>query len=371
MSLFEGTAAPNVTTTDTTAVSAPQYLTDYLTQLAQTGQSALSVPGSEQVAALPQNLQDVYANAGTNLSSYQPAMTAAQGALTTAAGGVTPEGISKFYNPYQQQVVDEAARQSGLNVQRNVLPALRGAFAGTGGFGSKRYATAAGQTLGDIEQNLLGEQNKLRSAGYQSSIDSALKELGLDIQAGQGLTNLGSAEASAATSSAKTLADLGTQQLAYEQSKIDAPLTRAQNVAKLLQGYNFPTTTTKTYTGPASSYSPSALQQIAGLGTLLGSGFSSDAGWGNKLTGTLSGWLNKLSNPTANPTDTSGVTEVANTATEGQEGYGWRNFSDGTSIDPYGNYYYQGQQVYTNPANINSPGGSGWGTDLGTDEVID
>ena len=27
-------------------------------------------------------------------------------------------------------------------------------------------------------------------------------------------------------------------------------------------------------------------------------------------------------------------------------GNGWRYFSDGTAIDPYGTYYYQGQMVY-------------------------
>lgn len=30
---------------------------------------------------------------------------------------------------------------------------------------------------------------------------------------------------------------------------------------------------------------------------------------------------------------------------------GWRYFSDGTTIDPAGNYYANGQLVWTNPAN--------------------
>lgn len=28
---------------------------------------------------------------------------------------------------------------------------------------------------------------------------------------------------------------------------------------------------------------------------------------------------------------------------------GWRYFTDGTAIDPYGNYYKAGQMIYTNP----------------------
>jgi hypothetical protein len=41
MGLFQGEAPPNVQTTRETAAVAPQYLTDYLTQLAQQGQQAL------------------------------------------------------------------------------------------------------------------------------------------------------------------------------------------------------------------------------------------------------------------------------------------------------------------------------------------
>jgi hypothetical protein len=43
--LFEGSAPPDITTTTTKQQSAPQYLTDYLTNLAQVGQSQLGTPG--------------------------------------------------------------------------------------------------------------------------------------------------------------------------------------------------------------------------------------------------------------------------------------------------------------------------------------
>ena len=42
-SLFQGEAPPNVQTTRETAAVAPQYLTDYLTQLATQGQQTLGV----------------------------------------------------------------------------------------------------------------------------------------------------------------------------------------------------------------------------------------------------------------------------------------------------------------------------------------
>lgn len=41
------------------------------------------------------------------------------------------------------------------------------------------------------------------------------------------------------------------------------------------------------------------------------------------------------------------VTEIANSALPGEPGYGWRYFSDGTVIDPAGNYYSNGVLVYS------------------------
>ena len=284
MGLFDAQTPTPVTLTGTNTATAPQYLTDYLTQLAQTGQSQLGQTGSQLIAGLPQNLQDLYSGAQGTLNRYQTPMDQSLAALQSGAKGVSGADISQFYDPYQQDVVNEMARQSGQNVQRNLMPALKSAFAGSGGFGSQRYANATGQALSDVEANLLGQQSKYRSEGYKSALDAALKDRGYDIQAGQGLYGLGQAESQAAQSSLKTLGDIGTQELGYEQSKIEAPLTRAQNVAQIMRGYTYPTTQTESKQQLPSAYPPSALQQISGLGALLGSGFNSSSGWGNQLT---------------------------------------------------------------------------------------
>jgi hypothetical protein len=282
MSLFQGIAPPNVETSRTTSTTAPQYLTDYLTQLAQTGQQQLNT-GAPLIAGLPQNLQDLYSGAQSTLNRYQDPMNQSLQALQSASQGVSAGDISKFYDPYQQSVIDEMTRQSDVNVQRNLLPQLKSAFAGSGGFGSQRYAGATGQALTDVQRDLFGQQAALRSQGYKSALDAALKDRGYDIQAGQGLYGLGQAESQAANTSLKTLGDIGTQQLGYEQSKIEAPLTRAQNVAQIMRGYTYPTTATEKSLGPASSYGPSPLSQIAGLGTLVGSAFGNKDALGNKF----------------------------------------------------------------------------------------
>ena len=281
MSLFDAPAPKPVTLSGTTSTAAPQYLTDYLTQLAQTGQQQLQ-PGGQMVAGLPQNLQDLYSGAQGTLNRYQAPMDQSLTTLQGASQGVTGEDISRFNDPYQQQVIDEMARQSSQNVQRNLLPQLKSAFVGQGALGSQRYAGATGQALSDVQRDLLGAQAKFSSEGYKSALDAALKDRGYDIQAGQSLYGLGQAEAQAGSTSMKALGDIGTQELGYEQSKIEAPLTRAQNVAQIMRGYTYPTTVSESKQALPGSYAPSALQQIAGLGSLVGA--ASKGGLGRDIS---------------------------------------------------------------------------------------
>jgi hypothetical protein len=284
MSLFDAPAPNKVELKGSTAQTAPQYLTDYLSSLAQTGQDQL---GTASIAGLPQNLQDLYGGAQGTLNRYQAPMDQSLQTLQGAAQGVSAGDISQFYNPYEQDVVNEMGRQSALNVQQSMLPALRAAFAGQGAFGSQRFANATGQAMGNVQSDLFGNQAKLRSEGYKSALEAALRDRGYDIQAGQALGTLGQQESGAATTGLKALGDIGTQELGYEQSKIEAPLTRAQNVAQILRGYQFPMSTAETKETLPGAFAPSPLQQIAGLGTLVGSAFGNKDAAGNKLIDTF------------------------------------------------------------------------------------
>ena len=289
MSLFEGSAPPMVDTTRTTTATAPQYLTDYLTKLATEGSQQLGLAGEQLIAPQGELATAAYEAAPAALTRYTSPLDAALTAGQAGGAGVTAEDINAFFNPYRTGVVDELARQQAMNIQRNVLPSMRGAFAGTGGFGSQRYGQATGQTLADMQANLLGQQAKQLSEGYTSALDAALKQKGYQAQAAQALGQLGAIEQQAATTGLKTGAELGQQQQAYEQAQIDAPLTRATNVAQLLRGYTYPTTTTELYHGPAQAYSPSPLSQIAGLGTLVGSAFGKEGSIGNQLINWIGG----------------------------------------------------------------------------------
>jgi hypothetical protein len=299
MSLFEGSTPDPVELKKTSETKIPDYLTNYLTGLSQAGLNALGTTapgadgapstftpftGGDLIADQPEflrNLMDPSSTANlpelSDLTRYQTALDDA-----SRVGGLAEEvsdtDISKFYDKFQTDVVDELSRQSGLNVQRNLMPALKAAFAGQGGFGSQRYAGALGQTLGDVQANLLGKQADVMSAGYKQAIDAALREQAIQQGLVGGLSSLGQVEAAAAPAAIKQLADIVSQKLAYDQSKLEAPVTRARNVAEIMRGYNYPTTVSETKEELPTQLSPSVMSQIAGLGTLVGAAFPKGGG---------------------------------------------------------------------------------------------
>ena len=289
MGLFQGEAPPNVETFKSTGVKAPDYLTNYLTQLAQQGQQSLGTKdpvtgafttptydvmkkaGEPYVAPLSTLQTGAATAAPTDLYRYQDPMNLAY-STGQEATGISQADISKFYNPYEKAVVDQMGANSMAQYQKNILPQLKAGFVGSGGLGSQRYANAAGQSVTDMNTALLQEQNKARMSGYQSALDAAIREMSGQTQSASTLGTLGAQEQQAATTGLKSQADIGAIEQAQNQALINAPATMAGNVAQILRGYTYPTTTEETYKGPAASYGPSILSQIGGLGSFINSG---------------------------------------------------------------------------------------------------
>lgn len=283
MSIFQGSPLPSVTTSQTATQTAPQYYTDYLTDLASFGQGQLARPAAELVAD-PSALQtrafeiapDILAKPGVPLGT-------AETALTNLSTGITDEDITKFRTPFEADVLDEMSRRSALNVQRNLLPQLKAGFVGSGGLGGQRYAGALGQTLADVQADLLGKQAAMRQAGYQSALDAAMKQKGLMGSAAQIGGQLATQTGAVGQNALNTMAQLGAQQQAIEQAKINAPLMQAQNIANMMKGFSFPMGSTQTMTRPGQQgeFGLSPLNQIASLGALVGAAASpqSNLGW--------------------------------------------------------------------------------------------
>ena len=287
MAITQGDPLPDVNTKTTQTTTAPSYYTNYLSNLATAGNTAVGTDPSKMVAGFDPLQTKGFGNVETAAGAYKPGLTNATDTANTVAGGLNANNIQALMNPYTTTVVDEMGMLQQQNIQRNVMPGLKAAFAGTGGSGSSRFANATGQTMADMQANLTGQQQGALSAGYNQALQAALQNLQLQNQAAVTQGNLAEKEQTLGLTGAQAELNAGKLKQDREQAIIDAPLKTATNAAGLLRGYNVPTSTVQDYKGPMpGAYSASPLQQIAGITTLFGSG----AGGTSAMKGLTDWW---------------------------------------------------------------------------------
>jgi len=266
--IFQGIPLPTITDTTQVQTTVPEFYSNYLQDVANLGTNAITQGGVAGFSPLQQQAFQMAPNA-----AFSGAQTAGDAASLLGAAGTTaaPSMVSSYMNPYVGNVVNEMSRLQQQNIQRNVLPALGAAGVGSGSFGSKRQATATGQTLADMQANLLGQQYGALNTGYKDAMSAAQADLSRQLQAGQGLGNVATEQYNIGTGGLKTLSDLGAQQQQLGQKQLDYPMLQAQNLAKLFPT-TIPTGTTTQKVGPgtAGQYGLSPLSQIGGLISSLG-----------------------------------------------------------------------------------------------------
>jgi hypothetical protein len=285
--IFQGSPLPNVTETTTDKQTAPGYYTTQLQNLSAAGAGALTKAGELDAEGKPTTVMktgadlvagyDPLQTLGYNAipsaaTSYQPGLSAAQQTANRAAAGITPGRIQSLMNPYTTNVVNEMARLSQQNVERNLLPGMRSGFVGTGALGSQRYANALGQSMSDIQSNLTGQQYGALSKGYGEALRGALDEAQLMNQAARTQGDLAKYEQDLALTGAGALTKAGAERQAYAQSILDAPLKTAKAASDLMRGYTVPLESTKTFVGPRTRdyYQTSDMQRAGGILSLLG-----------------------------------------------------------------------------------------------------
>jgi hypothetical protein len=268
-SLLQGSLLPSTTTTTQTQQVAPEFYTNYLQDIANLGQNAVTQGGVAGLSPLQKQAFDMAPE--TSFAGASTANTAAN--MLTAAGNTTaPSVVQNYMNPYTANVVDEMTRQNQMNVQRNILPALRAMGVSTGGLGSTRMANVSGQTLADIQAALTGQQFNALNTGYKDAITAAQEDLRRQSQSGTALTNTASTQSNIGINALKNLSELGSLEQAQGQRLLDYPMAQVEKFAKLLQGYNIPTGETKQTVQPGQQgqFTNAPLAQIAGLLTALG-----------------------------------------------------------------------------------------------------
>lgn len=279
MSITQGAPLPDITKTTTTTQTAPDYYTNYLTQLSQAGQSALGKTAAEGVAGYDPLQTQGYGALPAAADAYKTGLTAAGQTAASAARGITPERINALMDPYTKNVVDEMARLSQQNVQRNLLPSLKAGFVGSGGLGGQRYAGALGQSLADVQSTLTGQQYGALSKGYEGALKAAIDEMTGQTAASRAQSEIAKQEQELGLTGASALTKAGAERQKYQQSILDYPLSNAANVAGLLRNYTIPISSQQKFVGPeAGAYRTSPLATATGLLGVLGSATAGTAG---------------------------------------------------------------------------------------------
>ncbi len=267
--LLQGSQLPTSVTTTQTQATAPEFYTNYLQDITNLGQNAVTQGG---VAGLSPLQQQAYQMAPS--ASFSGADTAGASAnmLTSAGNTTAPSVVQNYMNPYTHNVVDEMGRLQQQNIQRNIMPGLNAAGASTGNFGSSRMANATGQTLADMQATLTGQQYGALNTGYKDAITAAQADLSRQYQAGTGLANTASTQNAIGTTGLTTLNTLGKAEQDQGQKILDYPMSQATALSALLKNYAIPTGSTSQVTAPGSQgqFANSPLSQIAGLITALG-----------------------------------------------------------------------------------------------------
>jgi hypothetical protein len=273
MSLTQGKPLPNIKTTKDVVTTGPEWYEKYLEDLAGPGTKLLQKTGDELIAPMSDLQQGVLDRAEGELGGYTDTLDSAADTADLAAKGMTPEMIQSFLNPYTGNVTDEMARLQQQNLQRNLLPSLKGAFGSTGATGSQRMLGAMGQMGADVQANLLGQQQKAMSEGYSSALKAAAEQSGLYRSAADTQRQIGVSELDTKLKELERLYNLGGEEQKLEQAKIMAPLMTAKSAADVYSNIKVPSTVSETSNAPIpGAYGTSPLATISGLGSLFASG---------------------------------------------------------------------------------------------------
>lgn len=311
-----------VTDTKTEATTLPSW---YSTAQQDVINKALSAASPAVGQTVAQNAIDAFGSnspfkAGTDILQQIGSGAANPWLVSTDATGkqtVSPNVNTAMGGLYQSQ-------QDYMNqIMPQIDVAATTPAIAAGGFGSRMnlsgIANARANALADLQQK---------------QMTNALQAQQTGVSAGLGLGNVGNQMVQSALNT-------GT----YQQN---APYATPMNIANIVSKLQVPTTKT-------SSSQLGGLNQLLGLLSATSGGMSSLLGSTRTVNGQqvkIPGLLEQGKTLLGNITDlfstapTTG-TEITNTALPGQEGYGWQYFSDGTVIDPSGQYYQNGQLVYS------------------------
>jgi hypothetical protein len=227
--------------TQQTATTAPQFYTDYLSNIASRGQQAQQA--AQYVGAQPLQ-QQAFQTAGQNVGAFQPAISTGEQLVQQAAGqdiagaaapylaagtavsplaamapfaaniaAISPADLaSQYMNPFIGSAVQSMSDVARRNIQETLAPQATAAAVGSGQFGSQRGAQVLGQVQRQAEQDLNNQIAQMLTSGYGQALTAAGQRQQLLGQLGSTASSAQQAYNQALLDAAKTSGGLTAQQ---------------------------------------------------------------------------------------------------------------------------------------------------------------
>lgn len=248
-------------------------------------------PEQEQAFAGVQNLQ----------GASQPYFRTAEALTASSALAPTSASVGQFMNPYIQNVIDiqkrEAERTGDVERQRIGQQAV-----GAGAFGGSRQGILEAEANRNLQQRLGDIQARGQAAAFEDAQNRLAQQRNRERSAGSQFGSLATAVPGQTMRELTALETTGAQRRGVGQQALDIaqqeyevartfPERTLQDYQSIIRGYAapIPASTVKRETGTTAT--PSAFQQIGGLG-LAALGTAGAFGAFNKKEGGLVGLAN-------------------------------------------------------------------------------
>lgn len=186
---------------------------------ARTPEEAIAPQNADQLAAY----QMARENIGLGKEGYADAV--AQAAQQNQ--GISQADIEKFFNPFQQNVIDNSVSTIERARQRNLL-GINDQIEKASAFGGSRGEVAKALANETYDNSIAGTVANLNSTGYQSALDAAFRNNDATRANTTGYLAALDAQRRAAGGDAAALSAVGDANRAYEQSLLDYPLEMAK-----------------------------------------------------------------------------------------------------------------------------------------------
>ena len=191
-----------------------QYLKDIFAQAKALGDTPQPF-AEQQLAGLSSGQQQAIQTAMSGIGGYQPYMDRAQQYSS-------PEGVSQFFNPYENQVVQQTL--SDIGEQGQIAQGqLGGQGVASGAFGGSRFGVAQAGLAGDTLEQQARSAGQLRQAGFSQAQQAAQNAARLQGALGQSAQAMG-------VQDINTLMGIGSLQQQQEQRGFD--VARANSLAQ-------------------------------------------------------------------------------------------------------------------------------------------